>query len=241
MMMRGLIFSTKARTLSFSNALDSLSLRQPRLAVSSNGAIGSNITESFSSLLNKAEEKSGQKVLAAISGDFCFWKGRNGFVIRNGEAYRTTADPNGGEDFAIFKDGTVVSFNEAETSAETLLNSHEGCYQNWCFGPALIQNGVISVEEEEEIDGQSMSNNQRTAIGYAGDNHYYFLSTEVSGSRNSSRSGSFSLYDLASLLSELGCQYAYNLDGGGSAAFYANGTSFVEPNRNLGDIIYVVP
>jgi len=220
--------------------LKSISDLRTQLATNSSGQYGSNITQSFSSIVKEAEEVSGKTVLAAISGDYAFWSGRAGYVIRNGVSYRSSQRTTSGEDFAIFKDGSILSYNESDVDFSSLEEINNGCYQNWCFGPTLLDNGNIAVEEDEEIDGRSKSDNQRTALGYAGNNHFYFLTTEVSGGRNSKSSSSFSLYNLAEFFKELGCTYAYNLDGGGSVSMYVNGDYPIEADRKLGDIIYVV-
>ncbi|MCR4879742.1 MAG: phosphodiester glycosidase family protein [Bacilli bacterium] len=210
-----------------------------KLATNNSGSVGANITQSLDEMVQDVED-SGTEVLCAISGDFAFWSGRTGYVIRNGVSYRSSQRSTSGEDFAIFKDGSVKSYFEDDLDFSSLESMNEGCYQNWCFGPTLLDNGSIAVDTDEEIDGRSMSNNERTAIGYAGPNHFYFLNTEVNGSRNSSSAASFSLYNLAELFQDLGCTYAYNLDGGGSAGMIVNGEYKLEPERELGDMIYVV-
>lgn len=220
--------------------LKQISDLRTQLATNSSGEYGANITQAFSDIVEVAEDVSGTEVLAAISGDYAFWSGRAGYVIRNGVSYRSSTRTTDGEDFAIFKDGSILSYDEADVDFSSLEEMNNGCYQNWCFGPTLLDNGTIAVEEDEEIDGRSKSDNQRTALGYVGTNHFYFLTTEVSGGRNSKSSSSFSLYDLAEFFQELGCTYAYNLDGGGSVSMYADGEYPIEASRKLGDIIYVV-
>lgn len=219
--------------------LKKLSDLRTKLATNSSGSVGSNITQSFTSLISDATDDAGTTPLVAISGDYCYWKSRKGYVVRNGATYRTTQrSDTENEDFAIFKDGTVATYLETDYSASDLADMNNGCYQNWCFGPALISNGSIAVTTTEEITGQSSGANQRSAIGYAGTNHFFFLTTEIYGDR-SSGSG-FSLYQLASVLQDAGCTYAYNLDGGGTASLYYDSSVVVTPNRKLGDIIYVI-
>ena len=203
------------------------------LATDSKGNYGSNIVSSLEEMVEK-EEMDGPSVLAAINGDFPFWKGRSGYVVRNGVTYRESSRLSG-EGFALDKQGNAYSYKESETSLSELGD----IYQAWCFGPTLIEKGKTSVDEDEEIDGMSKSNNQRTAIGYVDPLHFYFLATEVNGRRSSNNAASFTLYDLAKTLSELGCQYAYNLDGGGSSALYYGGSTLID-SRDLGDMVYVV-
>lgn len=212
------------------------------IATDEQGNYGKNITENFSSLVEKASADN--NVIAAISGDFPFWSGRHGYVVRNGVSFREDQRRTDGEDMAIYKDGTIEYYFEKDVDFDSMYNAHGGCYQNWSFGPALLYNGEILVTEKQEIDGETMSSNQRVAIGYAGGRKFYFLLSQVAGSRSSSRSAAFSLHDLAKTFQELGCESAYNLDGGDSVSlFYDYGgyTKTVGGNkRKIGDIIYVV-
>ncbi|MCR5078693.1 MAG: phosphodiester glycosidase family protein [Bacilli bacterium] len=208
------------------------------MAEDSSGNVGVNIKQDFEDLINDAAGD----VILAIDGDFPFWStSRKGYVIRNGVSYRTTQRSDGEDDLAIFKDGSFMVYNEADYDFDTIYNMNGGCYQNWSFGPSLIKNGEISVEVDEEISGKSMSANQRTAMGITEDGKFYFLASEVDGSRQNGTG--LSLYEVASILQDNGCVAAYNFDGGGSSALYykvdGKGYYFNE-GRDLGDIVYVV-
>ena len=220
--------------------LKKLSDFRTKVATNSAGSYGSNIRQSFGTLIKNAESEQNVHVIAAISGDFAFWKGRTGYVVRNGYTYRSSQRTTTGEDLAIFKDGTIMSYLESDYSLADLNATHNGIWQNFSFGPTLLYGGEIQVEENEEIDGQTMTQNQRTAIAFDSEGYLYFLSTEVVGNRNSSSAASFSLHTLATFFRERGCFLAYNLDGGDSSAFYYEGKEYASADRNLGDIIYVV-
>jgi hypothetical protein len=111
--------------------LKKLSDLRTRVALDSSGNYGSNITESFSELISDATSASGYTHLVAISGDFCFWKSRSGYVIRNGATYRTDqrsdTDVN---NFAIFKDGSTMSYSEDDYTFNEINSMNNGCYQN---------------------------------------------------------------------------------------------------------------
>lgn len=211
------------------------------LATDADGYYGTNITQKFPEMIKSAQKRAPDcEILAAISGDFPFWKGRTGYVVRDGQVCRESVRSTIGEDLAIYKDGTVMSYLEEDVPFDEMYSAHGGCYQNWSFGPALIQNGKISVTKKQEIDGETMSQNQRIAIGYAGEGHFYFMATKVSGYRGSPWAKGFSLYQLAETLLDLGCTEAYNMDGGNSATLWFGGELLVDYDRALGDMVYVV-
>ncbi len=208
------------------------------MATNSSGQVGSNITKSFSNLISEG----GDNVLLAIDGDFAFWKSRKGYVVRNGQTLRSNNRTDSGDDLAIFKDGSHLVYDESDYSFDTINEMNNGCYHNWCFGPALLVNGEINVTTTQDVS-QSMSANQRVAMGIDANNHFFFLGGGLSGSSRRNGEG-LSLYEMASILKDAGCTTAYNFDGGGSAGFYYNldGKSnyFLTPSRSIGDIVYVV-
>ena len=220
--------------------LKRLSDLRTMIATNSAGYYGSNITQPFGTLINKAESNGAPHVLCAISGEYPFWQGKRGYVVRNGTTYRESVRTNEGEDLAIFKSGQTLSYLESEHTLSELKSTYGDIYQNFSFGPTLVLNGQIQVTENQEIDGQTMSQNERTAIGFGNGGVLYFVATEVNGDRNSPNAASFSLHTLATFMQNLGCFCAYNLDGGASSAFYYGDQIRTSAERNLGDIIYVV-
>jgi len=176
--------------------------------------------------------------ILAINGDF-YGAQSQGYVIRNGVLYRSSA-VKGNEDLAIYDDGSFEIIEESKIRAEELLNA--GTQQVLAFGPALVENGKISVSEKDEV-GKAMASNPRTAIGLIDDLHYVFV---VSDGRSSSSKG-LSLYQLAQFMEGLGVKTAYNLDGGGSSTMYFNGRVINNPTTNgrtikereVSDIVYI--
>ncbi len=197
-----------------------------------NDTYGKNITETTSQIL----QSSGG--ILAINGDY--YSARRGYVIRNGVLYSETSADDDQEDLVIWSDGSMEVIREGDYTAEELLN--KGAQQVFCFGPGLITNGQISVGENEEV-GKSMASNPRTAIGQIGEGHYVMV---VSDGRTSESRG-LSLYQLAEFMEGLGCQTAYNLDGGGSSTMVFNGTVINKPTtngnnikeRSVSDIVYI--
>ena len=201
-----------------------------KTALASN-TYGRNITDTTSDMAND------NNAVLAINGDY-YGARQSGYVIRNGSLYRNSS---GNRDaLAIMKNGEFEFVTEGETSAETLLEN--GALQVFSFGPVLLQDGSISVTENEEV-GMAMASNPRTAIGYLGKNHYVFV---VSDGRTSESAG-LSLYELASFMKSLGVVDAYNLDGGGSSTMVFKGEVINTPTTNghstqeraVSDILYI--
>ena len=196
------------------------------------GAYGRNVTQKTSEIAESVG------AVLAINGDF-YGAQEKGYVIRNGELYRDTALANQ-EDLVIYKDGSFGIINESSVTAEDLIS--KGVVQTLSFGPALVQNGKITVSQNEEV-GKAMASNPRTAIGIIDENHYVFV---VSDGRSSESSG-LSLYQLAEFMDSLGVSTAYNLDGGGSSTMYFNGSVVNNPTtggsktreRSVSDIVYI--
>lgn len=199
-----------------------------------NDMVGTNITQKTSQI---AQENN---AIFAINGDY-YGANPRGYVIKNGEIYRSTVRRDSQyQDLVIYKNGTFDFIYETETSAEELLDS--GAVNLFAFGPGLVQNGEIIISEGEEV-GKAMSNNPRTAIGIIDELHYIMI---VSDGRTSKSQG-LSLYELAHILQDSGCQTGYNLDGGGSSTMYFNGKIINNPTtngrkiseRSVSDIVYI--
>jgi len=111
---------------------------------------------------------------------------------------------------AFMPDGTMRIFKAGEITADELLA--EGVENTFSFGPTLIDGGVI----QDGLDTHPLRHlNPRTAVGMI--EPYHFLLVVVDG-RDDDYSKGITLTGLAELLSSYGCQVAYNLDGGQSAA-----------------------
>ena len=196
------------------------------------GSYGRNVTAKTSEIAESVN------AVLAVNGDY-YGAQESGYVIRNGKLYRNKALKNQ-EDLVIYKDGSFEIINESNVTAEQLIQ--KGAVQTLSFGPALVQNGKVSVGENEEV-GQAMASNPRTAIGIIDENHYVFV---VSDGRTSESSG-LSLKELAEFMDGLGVETAYNLDGGGSSTMYFNGKVVNNPTtggsttreRSVSDIVYI--
>jgi len=178
--------------------------------------------------------------ILAVNGDY-YGTNSSGYVIRSGVVYRDTVRENSNNgDLAIYKDGSFKIIYEDQISAEQLVN--DGVVNLLAFGPALVENGEITVDTNTEV-GQAMASNPRTAIGIIDENHYIIV---VSDGRTSESKG-LSLYQLAEVMKSYGAKTAYNLDGGGSSTLYLNGQVVNKPTtggnkiseRAVSDIVYI--
>lgn len=176
--------------------------------------------------------------ILAINGDY-YGSREKGYVLRNGVLYRSNGSDNR-EDLVIGSDGSFSVIKEKDISAEQLLD--QGAQQVLSFGPALVLEGSVCVDEDTEV-GQATYSNPRTAIAMVDKLHYLMV---VSDGRTS-RSEGLSLYELATILKDFGAQTAYNLDGGGSSTMWFNGQVINEPvnhgskvsERRVSDIVYI--
>ncbi|MBR3306258.1 MAG: phosphodiester glycosidase family protein [Lachnospiraceae bacterium] len=182
-----------------------------------------------------AKEK---EAVLAINGDF-YGSRQTGYVIRNSVLYRDEPE-SGNEDLVIYEDGSFAIVNEDMVTAQELLE--DGAAQVFSFGPALIEEGSISVRAGQEV-GRAMHSNPRTAIGIMGPGHYIFL---VSDGRTDENAG-MSLLQLAEFMETLDVETAYNLDGGGSSTMIfmdelknqpTGGGGYIA-ERSVSDIVYI--
>ncbi len=198
-------------------------------------AFGRNLAEVTSSIA----ERNG--AVFAINGDYYGFR-EKGYVLRNGYLYRSTSNTRYpyGEDLVIWEDGAFEIVNEADVTAEELAD--RGAQQIFSFGPALVIDGEVGVIEGEEVERAQITN-PRTAIGILEPLHYLMV---VSDGRTTESRG-LSLFRLAELMRDEGCETAYNLDGGGSSTIWFNGKVLNKPTtygdviaeRTMSDIVYI--
>ncbi len=176
------------------------------------------------------------KAIFAINGDFYGFRNQ-GFVLRNGIAYRDSAR-EAGDDQALVIDekGNFSVIEENKVALDSLSN----IWQIMSFGPALLIDGDVVVDSNSEVS-RAMNSNPRTAIGQISPLHYIVI---VSDGRTNVSKG-LSLFELANEFKEKGCEVAYNLDGGGSSTMYFNGKVINNPTdgrsvseREVSDIVY---
>lgn len=193
---------------------------------------GKNIKERTSDIATS------NNAILAINGDYYGFR-NSGYVIRNSTLYRDTKSGDNNQDLVIYSDGSFEIVDESDIDANELMN--KSATQVLSFGPGLIEDRQITVDENTEVS-MSKSSNPRTAIGCIDKNHYVLV---VSDGRTSESEG-LSLYQLATLMKDYGCEIAYNLDGGGSSTMWFNGQVTNKPTsgrsieeREVSDIVYI--
>lgn len=195
-----------------------------------NDTYGKNVTAATSTIAEA------NNAILAINGDY-YGAQEKGYVIRNGIVYRSSA--KGAQILCIYADGTMKIINDRDYTADELVGM--GVWQAFSFGPGLVENGSVSVDENDEV-GRAKASNPRTAIGMIDANHFVFV---VSDGRTNESEG-LSLYELAEFMRGLGVKEAYNLDGGGSSTMVFNGIVINNPTsggrikeRGVSDIVYI--
>lgn len=172
--------------------------------------------------------------LCSVTGDY-YSHNKVCFCIRNGEVYCTELyrDRDVG---VLYRDGTFESIPYDEVDVEEILANDP--WQAWQFGPSLLdENGIP--RESFNTSKSIHSRNPRIVFGYYEPGHYCFVFVE---GRNPGRSLGLNLDDLALLMQSLGCQDAFNLDGGQTAQMSWCGKEYgipYEGGRSCGDIIYI--
>lgn len=196
---------------------------------------GRNITETTSDIANN------NNAIFAINGDYYGFR-EDGIIIRNGTLYRDIPARNG---LAFFNDGRMEVYDELSTTGDDLLS--QGVTNTFSFGPSLLNNGKAitdfnHVKIDTNFGNKSIdSSNPRTGIGIISPKHFVFV---VVDGRNKGYSRGMTLIEFSKLFEDLGCTYAYNLDGGGSSTMYFNGRVVNNPcgkdsERKVSDIIYI--
>lgn len=93
-------------------------------------------------------------------------------------------------------------------------------------GPFLVKAGNIYVDYVEEKFKSITGKNPRTAIGYTKEGN--FIMATIDGREETSAGAG--LFELAKIMKSFDCEYAMNLDGGGSSTMQINGKIVNNPS-----------
>lgn len=155
-------------------------------------------------------------------------------MIKGGRIYNDVY--SNGNIFCVTEDGGMFTAAAGMTTKD-LLN--RGVQDTYYFGPTLVENG-----EASGISGQfhQTSRYQRAAVGMVSPGDYYLVVVDGKGYGGSQ---GMTYQELQQVFLDLGCDYAYNLDGGGSATLVFKGRvlNMLTDNgkeRACGDILYFV-
>jgi len=190
---------------------------------------GKNITAATSEIAESHD------AIFAVNGDYYGFR-EEGYVLRNGTLLRNEANGLETEALVIDENGNFSIVYESEITAEALKD--QGAWQILSFGPALVIDGETVLRNTKN----GSKDNPRTAIGQIEEGHYLFV---VVDGRSATSEG-VTLEELANIMLKYGCETAYNLDGGGTATMWFNGSVINNPTdgkndgeRNVSDIVYI--
>lgn len=182
-----------------------------------------------------SEETAGHNGIIGINGSgFSYGSGipaEGKSMIKSGEIYNDIY--SNGNIMCVTQDGGMFTAPLAMTTEEMISR---GVKDTYCFGPTLVENG-----ESYEISGDfnQTYRYQRTAVGMVSPGEYYIIIVEKAG-----ESQGMTYTELQQVFLELGCDYAYNLDGGGSTTLVFKGrilNSLTDgAERPCGDILYFI-
>ena len=177
----------------------------------------------------------------AVNGDYYNYRDNYGLVIRNGVLYRDKR--SNCDQLLIYSDGSfkVVFKGEYEEGhGQEYLDA--GVVQSFSFGPVLVNDGeIVELPKKYIINTADTIREPRTGIGMVEPGHYVFIVAD--GRRKNWSDKGMALQEMQIVFKEMGCQVAYNLDGGGSATMVLNGErvnrSSGSRERDVSDIIYL--
>lgn len=177
---------------------------------------GRNLRQTVSDM---AQDKN---AVLAINGDY-YGSRKSGWCLRNGVLYRQSPSSSETDLLLIDHEGNFSILSDRGMTVEAA----NGLWQIFSFGPALVDDGQIAVDENDEVERAKVSN-PRTAIGQIGSLHYALVVTDG----RTEESAGLSLAQLAALMRDVGCHTAYNLDGGGSSTMVFMGEVLNKPTAN---------
>ena len=170
----------------------------------------------------------------AINGDY-FNYDNKGYIVRQGKLYRD--NPREGADVLLIDDLGDLHIVRDATSAK--IAAFDGTVVNsFSFGPALVVDGeAMAISENVQVAANKPT--QRMVI--AQDSALSYLCVATEGPENIDSVG-LTLPQTVELMMSLGCQTAYNLDGGSSSTMVLNNKKINALSsrklRSICDILY---
>lgn len=179
--------------------------------------------------------------ILAMTGDSAhvFTKG---WLIGNGTVLRDNV--NSQRDVClIYRTGEMRTILAQNADLNWLIAEADKVWQAFCFGPALLDEDGKALKT---FNSKVNPANPRSVIGYYEPGHYCFVQVDGRGAasalepRRTSRG--LTMAQLAAFMESLGCQAAYNLDGGQSSMLWFDGHLVSTPyngGRSVGDIVII--
>jgi hypothetical protein len=149
------------------------------------------------------------------------------YLARVREVHRNGNTPIGPRDM-VLSIGPELASQNLPVEAGTRLKIVTAVSPDLTGVPTALGGGPILVAQGRSLQGSSKDpRNPRTAIGW-NDRDFYFV---VVDGRKKDLSIGVGFAELADLMIELGCQEAFNLDGGGSTTLWLNGQVVNHPSE----------
>ena len=175
--------------------------------------------------------------VVAVNGDF-YSKSTGGYIVRQGDTLRKKVSDN--YDLLLIDENAdfhlVLAGKDNQKNAITsLLESHQ-IINGFFFGPALVIDGTIQ-NIPTTYGWNPTGQEPRAAIGQIGPLTYAVVTVDG----RIADSAGVTLQTLANFMAQIGCQQAYNLDGGNSSAlvFHNKLLSIKDvEERSIHDIVY---
>ena len=149
--------------------------------------------------------------------------------------YTDTADAN------VYASQTVIPmFKDSVADVPAAVMLSKGDFKKWKVktaiggGPVLLPEGAVKITNNEELKfaGKAISDKHpRTAVGYTANNELILFVCE---GRFKGRADGLTLTEMATLMQQIGCVEALNLDGGGSSCLLVNGKETIKPSDKEG-------
>lgn len=164
------------------------------------------------------------------------------WLIGNGELLQDK--PNAERDLCLlYKSGEMRTVLAQDIDNEWLAAEAQQLWQVFCFGPALLDEDGKALTV---FNSNVKPANPRSVIGYYEPGHYCFVQVDGRGTASKLDRGRTSrgltMAQLAAFMEELGCQAAYNLDGGQSSMMWFGDDVISTPykgGRRVGDVVVI--
>lgn len=141
-----------------------------------------------------------------ITGDYISHsRNSKGVMIRDGITYH---DKKKADTLAIMPSGELEVYEKGTITADELLS--KGVYDSLAFGPIIVLDGEITKAASTH---HLRPKNRRAGMGKVEDGHYIAIVSH----------GRFTFKEYAQVFINYGCEWAFNLDGGHSAAMIIMG------------------
>ena len=174
--------------------------------------------------------------IVAINGDnYTNEKAKHSFIYRMGEKRQDKLNKQ--KDILIIdENGDFHTFIKSVGADKFEKDTGHKIVNAFMFGPALVQNGeVLTLDKEYNFNPNGRE--PRCAIGQLDTLSYVLV---IADGRGNSGSDGATHKELAEFMASLGCQEAYNLDGGNSAIMVYNNEiyNYKARERDVADVIY---